>query len=80
MVAGRIVEGSPKQIAEQLTLLTGTDRQIKVLLLDDPTTGGAHPIPTEEEVDRMLAEMREDSVSAGQLDLSREGIYDERYR
>ena len=80
MVAGRIVEGSPKQIAEQLTQLTGTDRVVKVLLLEEGTAGKAHPIPTEDEVNQILAEMRADAVSVGGLDLSREGIYGDRYR
>ena len=80
MVAGRIVEGSPKQIAEQLSRLTGTDRLVKVILLEPATTEAGHPIPSEDDVKKMLAEMRADAVSAGQLDMSREGIYDERYR
>jgi hypothetical protein len=80
MVTGRIVEGSPKDIAEQLSRLTGADRRVKVLLLDEETADAAHSAPTEGEIDAILAEMREESVSAGDLDLTREGIYDERYR
>jgi hypothetical protein len=80
MATGRIVEGSPQDIAEQLSRLTGADRRVKVLLLDEEPGDAAHPTPTEGEIDAILAEMREESVSAGDLDLTREGIYDERYR
>jgi hypothetical protein len=80
MVAGRIVEGSPKEIAEQLGRLTGMDQSVRVLVLTQNMDDPGSRTPTAVEVDQLLAEMREDAVSAGELDLTREGIYDERYR
>jgi hypothetical protein len=77
MVSGKIVEGSPREIAEQLSKMFG-ERRVSVMLMEKD--GAAFVPPTPREVERLLAEMHEDAVSVGHVDDSREGIYGERGR
>jgi hypothetical protein len=78
MVTRRMIEGSPKEIAEKITQLVG-ERHVRVMLMEEPDAGESRRI-SDEEFFRILEEIKADAVSVPHVDDSREGIYDERYR
>jgi hypothetical protein len=73
MVAGKIVEGSPREIAEQISKMVG-DRRVKVMLMEEAGVTTAESI-SDEDFFRILAEIESDAMSVPPLDDSREGIY-----
>ena len=76
MVYGRIVEGSPREIGEQIAKLVG-ERHVAVMLMEEPA-GEIAPRPSDDEFERGMAEIRAEAVSATDVDDSREGIYTRR--
>jgi hypothetical protein len=75
MVAGRIVEGSPKEIAEQITQIAG-ERRVSVLLINDsPSDSASANRPSDDEIEKALADIRALAVRVGHVDDSREAIY-----
>jgi len=75
MVAGRIVEGSPREIAEKITQMVG-DRRVSVLLMDETMAPlNDSPPMTNAEIAQALADFEDLAVSAPHADDSREAIY-----
>ncbi len=73
MVTGRIVEGSAREIAEKITQMVG-DRRVTVMLMENSPIAAAPPV-SDEEFERIMAEIAKDAVSVPHVDDSREGIY-----
>ena len=73
MVAGRMIEGSAREIAEKITQMVG-ERHVRVMLMEDAQIAPASSL-SDEQFEKEMAALRALAVSAPHADDSRESVY-----